>query len=131
MYRAIDWDCWIGRSAQPGDTDFREWPLAHRVVCAVGEASADELAKTCKSARDQGLEVMLELGGEESPRLGQLLDEGVWPDYWMLPAHDAAAQCEMLLEKDPWCRGVYCTGGLGDEHPSILGTVWAPQNGSI
>ena len=128
MYRAIDWDCWIGRSVQPGETDFREWPLAHRVVCRVGETPAAEVAKTCKSARTQGLEVMLEVDGDDSSRLIELLEEGIWPDYWTLPAQDVVAQCEMLLEKDPWCRGVYCTGGLGDEHPSILGTVWAPQD---
>ena len=127
MYRAIDWNRWIGRSAIAGSTDFREWPTAHCVVCPVGDASLDDLMKTCHAARTQGLEVMLELTSENDARLPSLLDGGVWPDYWILPAHGVAAQCELLLDKDPWCRGVYCAGGLGDEHGSILGTVFVPQ----
>lgn len=128
MYRAIDWQCWIGRTAEPGSTDFGEWPIAHRVVCQVGEASASELLKTCRAARNQGLEVMLELLSGQSARLSELLDAGIWPDYWVLPANEVAAKCDRILQKDPWCKGVYCTGGLGDEHAAILGTVWKPQD---
>ncbi len=111
MYRAIDRGGWMGRTTTPGATDFREWPLAHRVVCPVGRAAVDELAKTCRSARSQGLEVMLELSSTQADRLSELLDGGIWPDYWVLPASDVAARCDLLLQKDPWCRGVYCTGG--------------------
>ena len=70
---------------------------------------------------------MLELGANNSDRLTELLEAGIWPDYWILPADGVVANCELLGEKDPWCRGVYCAGGLGDEHPSILGTVFVPQ----
>jgi 5-dehydro-2-deoxygluconokinase len=127
MYQAIDWNRWLGRSAEAGSTDFREWPTAHRVVCSVGSAATADLLAMCRAARLQGLEVMLELDTDNNARLPGLLDAGVWPDYWILPAHGVATQCDMLLEKDPWCRGVYCAGGLGDEHPSILGTVFVPQ----
>ncbi len=128
MYRAIDWDGWIGRTTKPGVTDFREWPLAHRAVCPVGSASKDDLLKTCRAARVQGLEVMLELSNNQAGRLPELLEGGIWPDYWVLPTNAVAAQCELLLQKDPWCRGVYCAGGPGDEHPAILGTIWSPKS---
>ena len=127
MYRAIDWNRWLGRSAHAGSMDFGEWPIAHRVICPVDDASIEDLLKTCRAARFQRLEVVLELETDNNARLPALLDAGVWPDYWILPAHGVVAQCDMLLEKDPWCRGVYCAGGLGDEHPSILGTVFVPQ----
>ena len=126
MYRAVDRHCWIGRTATPGETNFGEWPVAHRVVCTVNGASVEELLSTCRTARGQGLEVMLELRPDQTSRLSELLEAGVWPDYWILPSNEVAAQCEVLKQKDPWCRGVYCAGGLGDEHPAILGTVWAP-----
>ena len=128
MYRAIDWNRWMGRSAEAGSTDFREWPTAHRVVCPVGDAAEEDILKTNQAARAQGLEVMLELDAENCDRLASLLDAGVWPDYWILPADGVAANCALLEQKDPWCRGVYCAGGLGDEHPSILGTVFVPQS---
>jgi 5-dehydro-2-deoxygluconokinase len=130
MYQAIDWKVWIGRPAMPGTMEFNEWPLAHRLVCTVGKTPAEVLLKTCQAARRHGLEVMLELDATNGERLPDLLDAGVWPDYWVLPAKGLAARCDVLAIKDPWCRGVYSVGGAGEEHVLVLGTLWAPATGN-
>lgn len=117
-------------------SDLAEWPLEHcvKVLCfchpnddaAMRDAQEATVTRLYYASRRAGLDFLIEpipskVGPVDDAAAAQLMtrfyDIGIRPDWWKLEPMrtDAAwrAVCEVIDQRDPWCRGIVVLG-LGE-----------------